>query len=225
LRWLPGGSFRKIRPNPADAPLEQECGCRPTAAVQEPIRRAGRASHHTSAGWAVERRHTPHETNLSARRCCTCSVFARRVKSGHKTGASEGSGDLKPGDEIDCDAGVKGGKLETRDAAGTITGLTDESITVTGEHEATCAIPAEFDLGDYGLGDKVGMYCFKADGIWTLKAPNSLDPPPPAIAYVTVTGSITALGDGKITVQGDREPVTAQCPTAPTSARSPSATT
>jgi len=42
------------------------------------------------------------------------SVFALRVKSGHKTGASDGSGDLKPGDEIDCDAGRQG--RQARDA-------------------------------------------------------------------------------------------------------------
>lgn len=113
---------------------------------------------------------------------------------------------------------LKGIKRKTAEpeylyAPGTITDLTDNSITVTGEHETTCAIPADFDLGDYGVGDKVGMYCYKADGgSWTLKALKSLDPPPPAIAYVTATGSITALGDGKITVQGDGEPVTCNVP-------------
>ncbi len=41
------------------------------------------------------------------------SVFSLRVR-GAKAPASEGSGDLKPGDDVDCDAAVKGGSLETR---------------------------------------------------------------------------------------------------------------
>lgn len=91
-------------------------------------------------------------------------------------------------------------------AAGTITDLTDESITVTGEHQATCAIPDEFDLGGHVVGDKVGMYCIKLDGVWTLKALKDLAPPP--LEYVYLTGGITALTDGSITVKGDGEPVT-----------------
>jgi hypothetical protein len=305
------------------------------------------------------------------------SVFALRVRTGHKTGASEGSGGLKPGDEIDCDAGIKGGSLQANDddvdkvghsdrlvlegiylataddgtielavvhrgrvfvkvpddvmvpdfapgdqialvvsvddaggftlvkaenenagdddddgvdidgqkflvagilasmddgkltvnvdgnehrpvtcsvpdgfdlsgfavgdrvlmgckykngnpvliglrkkdsepeyvyAAGAITVMTDESITVQGDGEpVSCAIPAEFDLGGHAVGDKVGMYCVKVDGAWTLKALKSLDPPPPP-EYLYVTGSITALGGGNITVQGDGEPVTCAVP-------------
>ena len=95
--------------------------------------------------------------------------------------------------------------------AGTITDLTDDSITVQGEHELTCTIPADFDLGGHAVGDKVGMYCVKVDGVWTLKGLKSLDPPPPP-DYLYDTGSITALGDGKITVQGDGEPVTCAVP-------------
>ena len=305
------------------------------------------------------------------------SVFALRVRSGHKTGASEGSGDLKPGDEIDCDAGVRGGKLETRDgdvtkvghsdqlvlegiylataddgtielavvhrgrvfvkvpegvvvpdfspgdeialvvtvgadggftlvkaenentgdddgdgvdidgqkfavagilasmddrkvtvnvdgnekrpvtcavpdgfdlsgftvgdrvlmgckyndgqpvliglrkkdsetdyleAVGKITDLGDDSITVTGDHPGTCAVPDEFDLSDYAVDDLVVMWCQKVDGVWTLKAIKHKPTDPPPADYVYVTGAITALGDGKITVQGDGEPATCAVP-------------
>jgi hypothetical protein len=306
------------------------------------------------------------------------SVFALRVKSGHKTGASEGSGDLKPGDDVDCDAGVKGGNLEARDgdvmkvghsdqlvlegiylataddgtielavvhkgrvfvkvpdevmvpdfkpgdeialvvtvdadgnftlvkaenesagdddgdgvdidgqkfavagilasmddgkvtvnvdgnekrpvtcavpdgfdlsgftvgdrvlmgckyndghpiliglekkdaespeyieARGKLTGLGDDTITVTpdGHDPVTCAVPDETDLSDYAVGDPVVIWCKQVEGVWTLKGIKKItaDPPPPAIAYVTVTGAITALGDGSITVQGDGDPVT-----------------
>src|SRR5207247_1014352 len=98
-------------------------------------------------------------------------------------------------------------------AAGTITVLDDGTITVQGEHDVSCDIPDGFDLTGYAVGDKVGMYCMQVDGTWTLKALNKLDvPPPPAIAYVTATGSITALGDGGITVQGDGDPVTCAVP-------------
>ena len=93
-------------------------------------------------------------------------------------------------------------------AAGTITVLDDGTITVQGEHDVSCDIPDGFDLTGYAVGDKVGMYCMQVDGTWTLKALKKLDVPPPAITYVYATGSITALGAGSITVQGDGEPVT-----------------
>lgn len=41
------------------------------------------------------------------------SVFSLRVR-GAKALASEGAGDFKPGDDVDCNASVKGGSLETR---------------------------------------------------------------------------------------------------------------
>jgi Cu/Ag efflux protein CusF len=92
-------------------------------------------------------------------------------------------------------------------AAGTITVLGDGTITIQGEHDVSCDIPDGFDLTGYALGDRVGMYCMQVDGAWTLKALKKLDVPP-APTYVYATGSITALGDGSMTVQGDGEPVT-----------------
>src|SRR5436190_280969 len=301
------------------------------------------------------------------------SVFALRVKSGHKTGASDGSGDLKPGDEIDCDAGVKGGNLETRDgdvtkvghsdqlvlegiylataddgtielavvhkgrvfvkvpdevmvpdfapgdeialvvavdadgnftlvkaenenagdddgdgvdidgqkfavagilasmddknvtvnvdgnehrpvtcsvpdgfdlsgftvgnrvlmgckynngnpvliglqkkdaetpgyieARGKLTDLGDDAITVTpdGHDPVTCAVSDETDLSDYAVGDPVVMWCTQIDGVWTLKEMKKVtDTPPPAV-YLYAAGTITVLGDGTITIQGEHD--------------------
>jgi hypothetical protein len=299
------------------------------------------------------------------------SVFALRVKSGHKTGASEGSGDLKPGDEIDCGAGVMGGKLETRDddvtkvghsdqlvlegiylataddgtielavvhkgrvfvkvpdevmvpdfkagdeialvvtvdadgnftlvkaenesagdddgdgvdidgqkfavagilasmgdrkvtvnidgnenrpvtcsvpdgfdlsgfavgdrvlmgckynsgnpvliglkkkdaetpeyieARGKLTDLGDGSITVTpdGHDPVTCAVPDELDLSDYAVGDPVVIWCKQVDGEWTLKGIKKLTADPPPAEYLYAAGTITVLGEGTITIQGE----------------------
>jgi hypothetical protein len=122
--------------------------------------------------------------------------------------------------QVDGEWTLKGIKKVTADpppaeylyAAGTVAVLGEGTITLHGEHDVSCAIPDGFDLTGYAVGDKVGMYCMQVDGTWTLKALKKLDVPPPPPAYVYVTGSITALGDGGITVQGDGEPVTCAVP-------------
>jgi hypothetical protein len=96
-------------------------------------------------------------------------------------------------------------------AAGKIMLLGGGSITIQGDHEVTCAVPDGFDLTGYAVGDAVGLYCVDVEGTWTLKAIKKLYVPPPP-DYLYVTGSITALDHGQITVQGDGEPVTCAVP-------------
>jgi hypothetical protein len=45
-------------------------------------------------------------------------------------------------------------------AAGTLTALSSSSVTVHGEHgDVTCSVPATARLGDFHVGDRVGMAC------------------------------------------------------------------
>ena len=95
------------------------------------------------------------------------------MKSGHKTGASDGSGDLKPGDEIDCVAGVKGGNLETHDGDVTKVGHSDR-LVLEGIYLATAddgtielavvhkgrvfvKVPAEVMVPDFAPGDETAL--------------------------------------------------------------------
>jgi hypothetical protein len=44
--------------------------------------------------------------------------------------------------------------------AGTLTALSTSSLTVHGEHgDVTCTVPATARLGDFHVGDRVGMAC------------------------------------------------------------------
>jgi len=101
-------------------------------------------------------------------------------------------------------------------AIGDITDLPDGSITVQGDgNPVTCAVPDGFDLSDYAEGDSVVIKCDKEDGVWTLKGiEHRTQPPPPSPppSYVQLTGPVTALADGHITVQGEHEPVTCAVP-------------
>jgi hypothetical protein len=99
-------------------------------------------------------------------------------------------------------------------AQGSITELTDDSITIQGDGEpVSCAIPEELDLSDFEVGDLVMMYCVKVDDVWTLKAiKHKEDPPPPPPDYVLAYGSIDALTATQITVATDGGPVTCAVP-------------
>ena len=150
------------------------------------------------------------------RRPATCSVPDGFDLSGFAVGNRVLMG-CKYNDGNPVLIGLKKKDAETSEyieARGKVTDLGDGTITVTpdGHDPVTCAVPDELDLSDYAVGDPVVIWCKQVDGVWTLKALKKLDVPPPASAYVTLTGSITALGDGKITVQGDGEPVTCAVP-------------
>ena len=50
--------------------------------------------------------------------------------------------------------------------AGTLTALSSSSLTVHGEHgDVSCTVPATARLGDFHVGDRVGMAC--VDGALT----------------------------------------------------------
>jgi len=99
-------------------------------------------------------------------------------------------------------------------ATGAITDLTDDSITIQGDGEpVTCAIPDDFDLSDFEVGNAVIMYCLKIDDVWTLKAIKHKEgPPPPPPDYVLANGSIDTLTAAEITVTTDDGPVTCAVP-------------
>ena len=99
-------------------------------------------------------------------------------------------------------------------ATGAITDLTDDSITIQGDGEpVTCAIPDDFDLSDFEVGNAVIMYCLKIDDVWTLKAIKHKEgPPPPPPDYVLATGSIDTLTAAEITVTTDDGPVSCAVP-------------
>jgi hypothetical protein len=107
-------------------------------------------------------------------------------------------------------------KTETEyvETTGTISELADDAITVQpdGHEPVSCAVPEEFDLSDYEVGDLVVMFCKKLDGAWTLKAIKNKLPEPPPIEYVYVTGTITVLSPSSIAVQGDGDPLTCAVP-------------
>ena len=59
----------------------------------------------------------------------------------------------------DSAAGLGGGHT-TITVAGTLTALSTSSLTVHGEHgDVTCTVPAAARLGDFHIGDRVGMAC------------------------------------------------------------------
>jgi hypothetical protein len=99
-------------------------------------------------------------------------------------------------------------------AIGHIVDLGDATITVQGDGEPIqCAVPQEFDVSDFEVGDPVVMACVKVDGAWTLRALQKRDLPPPP-PTVTITGHITELDlDGaSITVQGEHDPLSCDIP-------------
>ena len=111
--------------------------------------------------------------------------------------------------------GLKKKDSETQylEAVGKITDLADDSITVAGEHgPATCAVGDAPDLSDYAVGDLVVIWCKQIDGVWTLKAIKKKPTEAPPAEYLYVAGTITALDDESVTVQGDGEPVTCAVP-------------
>jgi hypothetical protein len=103
-------------------------------------------------------------------------------------------------------------------ARGTITELTDGSITVQGDGDpVTCAIPDEMDLSEFAVGDAVVMYCLEVDGVWTLKVIKHQEeppppPPPPPPDYILVYGTISTLTSAEISVDTDGGPVTCSVP-------------
>jgi hypothetical protein len=106
---------------------------------------------------------------------------------------------------------------------GPITALDEENITVNGETGAkTCFVPDGANLSAFQVGDTAQMICLHTDDGWRLKRLQSSTavwedggsppPPPPPPSYIQLTGPITALADGNITVQGEHEPVTCAIP-------------
>jgi hypothetical protein len=108
---------------------------------------------------------------------------------------------------------------------GQITDLGDGSITVQGDGEpVTCDVPDGADLSHFSVGDTVQMKCLETDdglrlkrlasstAVWEDGTPPPPPPPPPPPSYVLVTGHISALSTGSITVQGEDEPVTCAVP-------------
>jgi hypothetical protein len=107
---------------------------------------------------------------------------------------------------------------------GPITALDGGNITVNGETGAkTCFVPDGADLSAFQVNDTVQMICLHTDGGWRLKRLQSSTavwedgsppppPPPPPPSYIQLSGPITALADGHITVQGEHEPVTCAIP-------------
>ena len=100
-------------------------------------------------------------------------------------------------------------------AIGHILDLGDGTITVQGDGDPIqCAVPDDFDLSEFDLGDPVVMSCLKVDGAWTLRALQKRDLPPPP-PTVTITGHITALDevdDFTVTVQGEHDPLSSRHP-------------
>jgi hypothetical protein len=100
-------------------------------------------------------------------------------------------------------------------AIGHILDLGDGTITVQGDGDPIqCAVPDEFDLSEFDLGDPVVMSCLRVDGAWTLRALQKRDLPPPP-PTVTITGHITALDvvdEFTVTVQGEHDPLTCDIP-------------
>jgi len=97
-------------------------------------------------------------------------------------------------------------------AVGKITALDDESITVQGDGEPVECALSDVDISEFEVGDTVVIKCVKEDDAWTLADGGSPPPPPPPPSYIQLTGPITALGDGNISVQGEHEPVTCAIP-------------
>jgi hypothetical protein len=59
----------------------------------------------------------------------------------------------------DSATGSAGGHTATT-LAGTLTALSASSVTVHGEHgDVSCTVPATAHLGDFHVGDRVGMAC------------------------------------------------------------------
>jgi hypothetical protein len=108
----------------------------------------------------------------------------------------------------------KQGGSEYLVAIGHIVDLGDATITVQGDGDPIqCAVPEEFDLSEFGVGDPVVMACVKVDGAWTLRALQKRDLPPPP-PTVSITGHIAELDvDGaSITVQGEHDPLSCEIP-------------
>ena len=97
-------------------------------------------------------------------------------------------------------------------AVGWITDITEDSVTVLGDGDpVTCALAGDVDVSEFETGDAVVMGCAKVDGVWTLRALQKRDLPPPP-SYVEATGQITELDDLAVTVQGSGDPVTCDVP-------------
>ena len=100
-------------------------------------------------------------------------------------------------------------------AIGHILDLGDGTITVQGDGDPIqCAVPEEFDLSEFDVGDGVVMSCVKADGVWTLHSLQKRDLPPPP-PTVTITGHITeldAVDAFTVTVQGEHDQLSCDIP-------------
>ncbi|MGB2874483.1 MAG: hypothetical protein WBB76_03315 [Gaiellaceae bacterium] len=168
------------------------------------------------------------------------SVFALRVRSGAKTGASEGSGGLAPGDEVDCDASVKGGLLETRGGDLNKVGHSDK-LVLEGIYLATAGdgtielavvhhgrvfvkVPAGTVVPTFAPGDQIALVVtVETDGSFTLvKAENEeggdtgdgdVDINAPKSQF-TVVGVLAALSADAVTVKLEEhhEPVRCAVP-------------
>jgi len=100
------------------------------------------------------------------------SVFSLRVR-GAKTLASEGSGDFKPGDDLDCNAALKGGSLESKRKhlkkighsgnlvlEGIYLGTDDEGtieLAVVHKGRVFVHVPDGMDVPEFQPGDEIAL--------------------------------------------------------------------
>jgi len=128
----------------------------------------------------------------------------------------KGENENEPGDgEGDDDGGVDIGH-EHFSVAGILSSLSDESVgvKVDGHGEPVrCAVPDEFDLAGFAVGQKVFMTCNYRDGHFELLVLKQKEAPP-AGEYFSVEGSIAELDSSHVSVEvADREePVTCRVP-------------
>lgn len=100
------------------------------------------------------------------------SVFSLRVR-GAKAPASEGSGDFKPGDDLDCNAALKGGSLESKRKhlkkighsgelvlEGIYLGTNDEGtieLAVVHKGRVFIHVPDGMDVPEFQAGDEIAL--------------------------------------------------------------------
>jgi hypothetical protein len=109
--------------------------------------------------------------------------------------------------------------------SGTITSLGDGSITVhSGDGSLTCPIGTSSpSTAAFKVGDSVRMYCYSGGALYALSAntttttttTTSSTTSTSATVYTAITGTITALSDGSITVTSTETHLT--CPIIPAS--------
>lgn len=167
------------------------------------------------------------------------SVFALRIR-GSKTGASEGSGGLEPGDKVDCKARLKHGGLEAGedniDEVGHEDQLVLEGIYLATAEDGTIElavvhrgrvfvhVPDGMDVPAFEAGDEIALVvAIEEDGSFTLvKAENENDGDDgdddggidKSKSEFSVVGILASVTDESVTVkvEGHVEPVRCEVP-------------